>query len=102
VGVTRLKFATSRPENCRLDIYSSTEEVQRPGEAVRMIDSKTSSKWFADKTVAQPIENAKPDACACGADALVVLSAKADGPGGLRPFSWGSGFSLLRAIRCTK
>lgn len=96
VGVTRMKVTQPKPEDCQLDVYSAESDVKRPFEVVCVLDSKTASSLFADKTVAGAIENARPDACECGADAIVIASGGAEGA---NFGSWGTGFALLRGIR---
>ena len=70
VGVTVSKSYPAKVKNCNLDIYFSESEVKRPYEVIAQIDSKTGSNL--NKTVAKAIENAKPQACKCGADAIIV------------------------------
>ena len=71
VGVTQTKQAVAKPEDCPLDIYTNDSEIKRKFEVICLLDSKTGSTLFADKTVAGAIENARPDACKCGGDGTV-------------------------------
>jgi hypothetical protein len=74
VGITELKSVSPRGEDCQIDVYAAAEDVKVPWEAVCMIDSGTATHIFADKTASGAIKNAKPYACKCGADALIIES----------------------------
>ena len=56
--------------DCKLEVYFSKTEIERPYVVIALLDSKTGSNL--NKTVARAIENAKPKACKCGADAILV------------------------------
>ncbi len=82
VGVTQLAAGGRFPakaENCRLDIYSNAKEITRKHVEVCLIDSRTGTTLFHDKSASAAIEHARPHACKCGADALLVQSADTDG-----------------------
>jgi hypothetical protein len=96
VGVTKVSNATPKPETCNLDIYASDSDVGRPFKVVCIIDSRTGSTVFDKKTAAAAINNAKPKACECGADAIVISSADTEGATWAR---WGQGKAFLKAIR---
>ena len=98
VGVTTLKASPPRSRSCDLDIYSNAAEVRHQFEVVCLIDSLTPSNAFADKTGAGAINRAKPFACGCGADGVIVESLNTEGT---TAFGWGSGTAILKAIRYT-
>ncbi len=96
VGVTRIKPATAKAETCNIDVYTEDSEVDRPVEVVCMLDSKTGSKLFDDKTVAGAINEAKPEACKCGGDAIIVKSSSRTG---VSMTGWGEGMATLKVVR---
>lgn len=96
IGVTQLVPAASRDDDCKLDIYSSEKDVPVPWEAVCMIDSRTGTHAFAEKTASGAINNAKSEACECGADALIIESMDTEG---VTLVTWGKGKAILRGIR---
>ncbi len=96
VGVTPVRLAEAKPENCQLDIYVSESEVHRPFEVVCLIDSRTGSTLGHTRTVAAAIDIARPAACGCGADALLVVNTNTSG---VNYSSWGEGMAFIRAIR---
>jgi hypothetical protein len=98
VGVTKLKASLPRPSDCDLQIYSSAAEVGRQFEVVCLIDSLTPSNAFADRTAAGAINRAKPFACECGANGMIVESLNTQST---TAFGWGSGTAILKAIRYT-
>ena len=95
VGVTRLGEAPPKAAGCKLDIYTSEAEIKRPFKVVCLIDSRTGSTAFDSKTAAAAIQNAKPMACGCGADALIVAMADTEGASYAR---WGQGKAILKAV----
>lgn len=98
VGVTPIKKAPSKPKDCELEIFTSESEIKKPFEVLCLLDSKTGGSAFADKTMAGAIKLAKPEACKCGADAILVSGGRAEG---VTLFTWGEGFATLKAIRFT-
>lgn len=98
IGVTKMKEATPYDVGCKLDIYTSVNEIKRPYEIVCLINSRTGSTAFHTKTAAAAIEQVKPEACKCGADALLIENIDTEGVswGG-----WGKGKAILKAIRYT-
>lgn len=95
VGVTISKSVPPKPKNCNLDVYFSESEIKRPYEVIALIDSKTGSNL--NKTVAKAIENAKPQACKCGADAILVGQTNTVTVSG----GGGYGSAMLKCIRYT-
>jgi hypothetical protein len=97
VGVTQLKDVPSREPDCKLDVYTEAKEVTRPVEAVCLLDAHTSARAFTDRTISGAIELAKPEACKCGADALILMSGRSEGAN----MTNGQGFATLKAVRYT-
>jgi len=97
VGVTRLRGAGApKPDYCALDVYTSASTIPQPFEEACLIDSRTGTTAFDDKTVHGAIDAARPAACRCGADGLVVENAHTEGT---TAFGWGSGAAIIKAIR---
>lgn len=95
-GVTRLRTAPSKPDNCNLDIYTSENEVKREHEVLCMIDATSGRTLGDDRTVRGALANARPEACRCGADAMVVMSSSTTTASAA---GWGEGTVVVRAIR---
>lgn len=97
VSATPVKPGVAKPENCALELFSSETEVKRPYEVACLVDATSGRTVFADKTVTGALEKARPEACACGADAMLILSASAKG----WSFNEGAGeaTAIIRAIR---
>jgi hypothetical protein len=96
VGSTQLKQANARPADCKLDIYSSVKEINRPYEPVCIIDAKTGTTAFDDKTASGAVKLAMPKACACGADAILIEGMETNG---MTFMTWGEGKAMLKGIR---
>lgn len=97
VGVTQMKSdVTPKKDGCKLDVYSAEKEIEHSYEVVCLIDSKTGGNAFADKTMAGAISLAKPAACRCGADAILISGGRAEG---VTLFTWGEGFATMKALR---
>lgn len=96
VGVQPVSMGTSKPANCELEQYVSERDIERPYEVACMITSETGTTLGHDKTASAAINNARSDACACGADAIVVESSAQEG---ITLFTWGKGKAQLKAVR---
>ncbi len=99
MGTTQLVNAEPKAPNCKLDVYSSEKEVKRPYKAICVIDSRTGTTAFHDKTASAAIQNAKPLACQCGADAILIEGMSTEG---MTFMTWGEGKAILRGIKYTK
>jgi len=99
VGVTPIGRALPpKPSTpCMLDIYTNTAEITRPYEELCLIDSRTGITAFHYRTAAEAIRQARPEACRCGADAMIVASARTEGAA----FGWGMGAAVIKAIHYT-
>jgi hypothetical protein len=64
---------------CDLDLFTAASEVLRPHEKVCVINAKGQSN-FDDRSDAsgRALERARQDACACGADALIIQDSYRD------------------------
>lgn len=96
VAVQPVSVGNAKPANCVLDHYVSERDIERPYEVACMITSETGTTLGHDKTVSGAINNARADACACGADAIVVESSEEEG---ITLFTWGQGKAQLKAVR---
>jgi hypothetical protein len=95
IGVTTIKASSPKPENCILDIYTDEREIKRPFEVLCLIDSTTARSVLATKTGAAALEKAKPEACKCGADAILITEI------GKMATMDAQGKAVLKAIRYT-
>ena len=96
VGVNSLMYYPAKSRNCHLDLYTHTGDIQIEYEEICILYSETGSTLFSTKTYEQAIELAKPKACRCGADAIVVASVEKIG---VSLFTWGEGRAKLIGIR---
>lgn len=96
VGITEVNPGEPKAEGCSLNVYTEKSEVEREFVTACLIDSRTGTTAFAEKTAASAIENSKPAACKCGADALLIDKA---GSEGASYGSWGEGKAIIKAIR---
>jgi hypothetical protein len=76
---TVLLSAPAKPYPCDLELFTSAEEVKKPFEKLCVIDAKGASR-FDDRSDAagRALERARQDACACGADALIIQDSYRD------------------------
>jgi len=58
--------------------------------------AKQEQTSFRKKTYKQAIELAKPQACECGADAIIVFSVDKQG---VNLMNWGQGKAVVKGIR---
>ncbi len=96
VGVQPVSMGAAKPANCELKQYVSERDIERPYEVACMITSQTGTTLGHDKTASAAINNARAEACACGADAIVVESSEEEG---ITLFTWGQGKAQLKAVR---
>jgi hypothetical protein len=87
---------TPREMSCGLDIFSDEKEIDKPYEVVCLIDAKTGTSAFHNRTGAGAIDEARPAACRCGADGILVIGMGAEGDGFWIPKT---GNATLKAIR---
>lgn len=96
VGVQPVSMGEAKPPNCQLDRYVNERDIERPYEVACIISSRTGTTLGHDKSASAAINNVHADACACGADAIVVESAEEQG---ITAFTWGQGKADLKAVR---
>lgn len=96
VGVTRLGQAEPRNKKCSLDVFTNESEVKRQYQNVCLIDSKTGSTLGDNRTMAGAIDIIRPEACKCGADAIVLMGGRSEG---MNFWSNGQGFATVKAIK---
>lgn len=89
-------MGVAKPASCQLDQFVSERDLERPYEIACMITSETGTTLGHDKTASAAINNARADACACGADAIVIESSEEEG---MTQFTWGQGKAQLKAVR---
>lgn len=99
VGSTQLVTSAPKPANCQLDVYSSPSEIKRKYQPVCVIDSRTGTTAFHDKTASAAIRNAKPIACQCGADAILIEGMETEG---MTFMTWGKGTAIIKGIKYKK
>jgi len=87
-----------KPVDCKVDVYSNPGDVGRKYEEICLIDSRTGATTFHDKSPEAAIERAKPAACRCGADGILIDREETQDPS---TFSWGRGTAQVKAIRYT-
>lgn len=97
IGVTSIQSAPPKGDDCELAIYTDEREIKKAFEVVCFVDAMTAGHVLADTTVAGAIRAARPSACHCGADALLIHDVRKES-GNL----WGRGFAILKAIRYTE
>jgi len=98
VGVTCVRPGASKPRACPLEVFTSEAEIRRPFEVACLIDSRTGTTAFHSKDAATAIEIARPEACVCGADGLLVVNVDTEGA---TMATWGRGKAILKAVRFT-
>ena len=97
VSATRVNPGEPKSEGCQLEIFAAESEVEREFVTACLINSQTGTTAFADKSASAAIEKAKPEACECGADALLIESSGKEGP--TQAAIYGQGQATIRAIR---
>ena len=96
VGVNVMKSYPPKSADCQLDIYQSESDIKKDYEVVCSLDSRTGTSLLSRKTVANAIERARPKACKCGADAILIVSTEKVG---VRLWSWGRGKATIKGIK---
>jgi hypothetical protein len=97
-SVSSIKPSTPKPSDCHIEVFLHSSAVQRPNEVVCHLESRTGASLFHDHSISKAIQVAKPDACRCGADAIVLESKK---EAKLSLTSTYRGRATLNAIRFT-
>ena len=77
VDVIRLSDqVTPKSELCSLEIFGSESELTRSFTSLCLINSSTGQGLFDDRSVKKALDQARPKACECGADAMVVKNSE--------------------------
>lgn len=97
IGVSPIHKAQAKPETCEVEVFTSEKEVTQPFEVTCLIDAKTGSSRWHDPTVAGAINIAKPKACECGADAIILVSAAFP-----ETKAYSGATAIVKAIRFTR
>jgi hypothetical protein len=94
VGVTRVTSSLPpREPGCQLRIFLAEKAVKRRYQVVCLIDARSGGNTiFSDHSASAAIDNARPKACECGADAIIV-----DSVGSGNPIDQGT--AVVRAIK---
>lgn len=90
--------APPKPEGCDIAVFESEEDVGRPFEKLCLIDAKTGSTLYNNRSVSGAMKKVNAAACQCGADAVIVRSVEKKG---VSLTSWGSSKASVLAIRFT-
>jgi hypothetical protein len=96
VHVNKLKEYPPKPLDCELDVYMIADDIKRPHEEICILESLTGTNLFSKKTFEQAIKLAKPKACECGADAILVSSVDKQG---VNLLHWGQGRAVVRGLK---
>ena len=99
-GTVRLGSTTARPKGpaCPIAILASESDAKGPFEKVCMLDAKTGSTLFHDKSPDGAMKRLTAAACACGADAILLTGVEKTG---VNLLTWGSSETKGIAIRYT-
>ena len=89
------------PWHCQLEVFGSEADITRPFVVLCVIESKTGGTIFDRHSVDAAMDQLRPDACKCGADALLLIDMTKEGA--LSSFSagWGRGMVKVKAIKWT-
>ncbi len=93
VGTT---VATPKPEGAPVEVYSTEADVKRPFEKLCLVDAKTGSTLYNDRSPEGAMKRAKNAARICGADAIILTEMDRKG---VSLMSWGSSSAKGVAIR---
>ena len=96
VEVIVLKEYPPKPADCEIDVYMIADDIQKPYEEICILDSRTGTNLLSIKTFEQAIKLAKPKACKCGADAILVTEVEKRG---INLLDWGEGRAVLKGVK---
>lgn len=88
--------AVPKPEGCQIAVYDDEKDVGRPFEKLCLIDAKTGSTLYNNRSISGAMKKVNKAACACGADAVIVQKMEKKG---VSLASWGSSKVTVIAIR---
>lgn len=87
-----------KPAGCPIAVFEAEEDVGRPFEKVCVIDAKTGSSLYVDRSPTGAMKKVSAAACQCGADAVILRQVQKKG---VSLTSWGSSAMTVLAIRYT-
>lgn len=96
VRVKEVKRFEAKASDCRLPVFNNADEINGTYEILCELESITGSSLYVKRTAEAAVEKARPAACGCGADAILVISS---GRTNLSVFSWRRGIATLQAIK---
>ncbi len=99
VGSFQVKNSEAKTPDCEVDVYLSKDVVKRDTEDLCLIDATTGSTLGNRRTVDEAIESAIPQACVCGADAIILKESHTEGASF---WGWGHSSVILRAVKYKK
>jgi len=97
VNVDHVKSAPPRPDDCKLDLWRDVDAIPVKFVTVCRIQSASGTTLFADRSKKAVIDEIRPEACRCGADALLLVSTDVEGVG--MSAGWGKTSAEIKAIR---
>lgn len=62
----------AKSADCALDVFAARADVKRPFRSLCIISSESGRTLFNDRSDVGRLQAAKEQACACGADAIVI------------------------------
>jgi hypothetical protein len=62
----------AKEEGCPVDVYAAEEDVKKSFERLCIIDAKTGSTLFHNRSSEEAMKRLKKSACQCGADAVII------------------------------
>lgn len=97
-GYVRVGKSTlpAKPEGCQLEVFAAEADVKRPFEKLCLLDAKTGSTLYNDRSPEGAMKRLRKAACICGADAVIITSMERKG---VSLASWGSSSAQGVAIR---
>lgn len=95
VDVVKTKTLPPKAENCTLEVFFEIAAIKKPYEVACILGSSTGTTLFADRSVEHAVELAKPEACKCGADAILIDSVSKTG---MSLTGYGQGSASIKAI----
>lgn len=98
IGVSVTKSYPAKNKDCKLEIFYDKTEITRPYVIIAVIDSRTGTTLFHDRTVAGAVNIAKPKACEVGADAILVEQQEKEQA---NLATYGAGKAIIKCIKYT-
>ncbi|MCE6992510.1 hypothetical protein [Dyadobacter sp. CY323] len=96
VKVKEVSHVNAKPGDCQLPVFNTVNEVNGSYVVLCEVESITGSALYVRRSAKAAIDRARPAACRCGADALLVISS---GRTNLKFFSWRRGVATVQAIK---